>query len=335
MTPALELKAQPVRPTDDATWAALQRLADRRAPGARRAFLAAVRALGADVSLAALEQAILARDTAAVLALLPWATFQEALAAVPAAVVAAAEAAHPVAVRAAVAQLGADDALPELGPLAIDGGGARSGDLGVRFDLTSPTVREAIAARAGARITEVVEETRRAVRDVVQRAYDAGVHPRNAAKEIRRLVGLTRRQTEAVATYRRTLERPKAGAPKLSAKRVDGMVARYAAGLVKERAETIARTEMITAMAEGQQAGWAQLVADGMLDPNVYEQEWLAVMRPGRTCPRCLNMDGRRAPIGGLFEGDVRGPVTGPTLHPRCRCSVALVRRDADRPARP
>ena len=160
-----------------------------------------------------------------------------------------------------------------------------------------------------------------------QWAYDGGVHPRQAAREIRRLVGLTERQADTVSKYRAALENPKAGAPKLSQKRVDQMVDRMATRLVKERAETIARTEMITAMAEGQQAAWGGLVADGLLDANVYEQEWLAVIPSGRTCPRCLKMDGRRAPIGGEFQEPGRGAVKGPTLHPKCRCSVVLARR--------
>lgn len=319
---------QPARYTQDQTWRALQRLADSHTPGVRRRFLAAVRELRAGIPLAELEAALLRRDTEALMQLLPWDDYAAALAQIPEAMATAAAAAHPVTVRAAVATLAAagEPAVLAALELTAGSGAAQSTSLGIRFDLTSPHVREAIAQRAGARITEVAAETQRAVRDVVQRSYDAGVHPRQAAREIQRLVGLTRRQADSVGKLRAALEHPKEGAPKLTQKQVDRRVDQYAARLVKERAETIARTESITAMAEGAQAGWEDLVAQGMLDPAAWEQEWLAVMQPERTCKRCLAMDGKKAPIGGMFEEEGHGPVKGPGLHPRCRCSVVLVR---------
>lgn len=303
--------ARPHRPTADQTWKLLQKIAESGVPGVRREFLAAVRALRAALPLAAIEDALLRQDTDALMRLLPWEDFATALERIPDQVAKVQAESFRVAGERAAVQLNL--------PVAAVGQAPRPAVIGVSFDVVSPQVVDAIRTRAATRIVEVTEETQAAVRELVARGYESGRHPREVARDIRREVGLTRRQSEAVARYRTGLDVEKVGQA-----RADRMVDRYAAKLHRERAETIARTEAIQGMNDGQGAQWEQLVRDGLLDPEGWVQEWLAVIPNGRTCPRCVNMDGRQAPIGGLFEGDPKGPIAGPTLHPKCRCSKVL-----------
>jgi HK97 family phage portal protein len=76
----------------------------------------------------------------------------------------------------------------------------------------------------------------------------------------------------------------------------------------QSRAEMIASTEVTNAYQQGNEIAW---VASDVVD----EMEWVTV-RDERVCPLCGPMHGKRAPLGGTFEGGVKPPAR----HPRCRC---------------
>ncbi len=81
----------------------------------------------------------------------------------------------------------------------------------------------------------MTDETRLAVRDVVQRAVERGGAPKVQAREIRQLVGLTRRQATAVDNYQAALkeeDRPP--------EQVERMTARYRDKMLNMRANNIA-----------------------------------------------------------------------------------------------
>lgn len=88
------------------------------------------------------------------------------------------------------------------------------------------------------------------------------------------------------------------------------------------RAETIARTETMTASNEGQQEAWDQAVEDGLLTGNE-QQEWI-VTPDDRLCPICEPMDGVKADLDGTFQVD-GDDIDGPPAHPNCRCTIGLV----------
>jgi hypothetical protein len=138
------------------------------------------------------------------------------------------------------------------------------------------------------------------------------------AREIRALIGLAERDALAVGNLQTTLledgRRPE---------QVERMVARYANRLLRRRAETIARTEIMTAANRGQEALWSQAVADGVLAEADWERMWL-VAKDERTCTVCEPLDRKRAPmLGGTFPGGI----VGPPVHPRCRCTTGLVEK--------
>jgi hypothetical protein len=194
----------------------------------------------------------------------------------------------------------------------------------IAVNLGAPIPRQEIAdwARnhAGAMVTAVTDETRFAIRDILVDAVHAGANPRRTAKLLEAVVGLNKRQAAALARYRDSLMA--AGVP---LRRLDALVARYGARLLRMRATTIARTETITAANRGQLELWRRNVAEGTILWDRWMVEWLAV-DDDRECPDCMALDGQRVRIGQPFLSPAYGEVAGPALHPACRCATALVR---------
>lgn len=311
--------ALPLRQQPDDLWAQLQALADGAAPETKKKFLEALAKLNSNLDVGAIEDALARGDIEAIVDAIPWDELHDALKAIETAL---------EDVRSRAFELSRGAAEPHLDPqqLAIHLGERTTLAIGWRH--VSSHVLDAIRARTGDRITAVTDETRAAVRQLVERTYTEGGHARTMIPAIRQTIGLTSRQERAVARYQATLQDGKRPAD-----RVDRMVARYRKKLITYRAELIARTETLQAMNDGQRAGWSTLVERGLLDPNKFEREWLAIVpSDGRTCPTCTELDGARAPIGGLYPGS--GDL-GPPQHPDCRCteSVVPIKASVDTPA--
>jgi hypothetical protein len=307
----LELKiAYPLREPSDDTWKRLHRLASDALPEVRRQFLEAVARMRGKLDMQAVESALARNDIEGVLRLVPFHDLNDALVEVEA---------HLDTVRSDAFLLGRDAAVPHLHPeqLAIHLG--ERATLRVTFNHISPTVLESIRTTTGLRIKGITDNTRQAVREIVERAFVAGKHPRTIVKEIQAQVGLTPKQ--AVAIERLRTELTAAGTPPA---RVEKTVARAEKKKIKERATMIARTETIQAMNDGQRASWKLLVERGLLDGDAWEREWMAIVpTDGRTCPTCIALDEIRAPIDGDYEpADAKG---GPPQHPDCRCTEKLV----------
>lgn len=180
-----------------------------------------------------------------------------------------------------------------------------------RFDGDLPDAVKAAKARAAKMVTEISKETERAIRNAIALAIKNGTPPLQAAKEIRELIGLTSAQAQAVLKFREQMK--KQG---LTQAKIDAAAEKYSTRLLKDRAESIARTEIMDALNAGQQAAWEQAQAEGLLSPNA-TKEWI-VTPDDLLCPECGAMDGKRVPLDEDFEdGD-------PPLHPNCRCTMGI-----------
>jgi hypothetical protein len=192
------------------------------------------------------------------------------------------------------------------------------GAQGLRFDLTNPHAVDWVRNRSTMLIREFGESSREGVRHILERSFTEGIAPAKTARMIRETgIGLTRRQAVAVENFMRRMEDAAEWIP-------DGIIqkrtARYAAKMLKRRAETIARTEIISASTHGQQELWRQAAQRQLLDPSRAVQEWI-VSWDERLCLLCEPLDGETAPMGGTFPGGY----SGPPLHPLCRCAVVLL----------
>lgn len=189
----------------------------------------------------------------------------------------------------------------------------RSFGLQMRFDVVNP--RALTAASRGARLVrEVTESTRQGIQATITRSIRDGIPPAEAARLIRPTIGLTDRQAMTVINYRFSLLE-ECASPELVAKAAE----RYAAKLLRQRSETIARTETIKAGREGRDETWRQAQAEGLL-PETVQRRWV-ITDDDRLCPACEPLGGVEV---GLDEPWPNGGGDGPPLHPNCRCSSVL-----------
>lgn len=189
------------------------------------------------------------------------------------------------------------------------------------FNASSPEAVAWAEANAARLIREVGAETRAAVRAIIARAFSEGIPPRQAARLVRDVVGLTSRQANAVANLRARL----VARGRLSAAQIERRTTAYAKKLHRLRALTIARTESMRAGNEGQRQLWQQAKAAGYVDDTDVRQ--FVVTPDERLCPVCAPLAKATAPIetdtwtltdGSTYEGSL-------PLHPNCRCTAVLV----------
>jgi hypothetical protein len=83
-----------------------------------------------------------------------------------------------------------------------------------------------------------------------------------------------------------------------------------------DRAEMIARTEVMTAVHEGQREAWGQAVENGLL-PDDAQAVWIATED---ACPECEALDGEVRDL----DGEYSDGSDGPPAHPRCRCTESI-----------
>lgn len=133
------------------------------------------------------------------------------------------------------------------------------------------------------------------VENVLRRSIQQGTNPLQTAREIRRSIGLTAKQEQAVANFKRMLEegdsatlqralrdkrfdstvrRAIRGEIKLSQDKIDKMVKRYRERYLKYRSETIARTESIRAVQAGNYLAWKVMADAGIIDASKVRRKW-------------------------------------------------------------
>lgn len=194
------------------------------------------------------------------------------------------------------------------------------------FDGRSTRAERWAREHVGGLITNVISDQVQAVRGVVSQQVADGIGPRKAALDIagritngRRqggIVGLSDPQTKALDRAKRELADLDGNyfTRKLRDKRFDGIVrraiesekplsqtdidrisGRYSDRLLKHRADTIARTESITALRAGRREGVQQGVEAGSINADRLTRQWNATdaSRGGRTRDDHVDMNGQ------------------------------------------
>jgi hypothetical protein len=175
-----------------------------------------------------------------------------------------------------------------------------------------------VRRKAAKRVVEIGRDQQRALRRVLESKFDETKRPAVIAKEIKRIVGLTSREADALKNRRAELVASGAKPPKVEAE-----TKRYSEQLLTNRAQRIARTEGVDAATAGKIGAWQDARADGLI-PKGAMKEWVA---SSDACDEiCEKMDGERVPIDGLFRLPDGRRVEGPTAHPHCECGLVLRR---------
>ena len=204
------------------------------------------------------------------------------------------------------ARLGRD----ELPPSLSAAGGA--------FDTLDDNVQRWIRSNGARQVTQISGGSRRAIQNIIAEMISSGESASRAARQIREVVGLTVPQQKALANLRASMT--EAGATKDVIQRT---LATRADRMLSERAFAIARNESFTAVAQGRQMYWDQLVDRGVLDPATL-RKWITA-EDERVCPICRPMHNQVRGLNEPFEKGLGGTTLTTPAHVTCRCSVILV----------
>lgn len=196
-----------------------------------------------------------------------------------------------------------------------------------RFDRTNPQAVAWAKQHAADLVTDVSTKTRNAIRNVITRSFTENLPPRESARLLRKIVGLTDGQEEALDKLRKALrENPgkivRMGDRKFRAPStrtgIRDIIERQSDRMLQNRSTLIARTETIAASNQGQTQLWQQAVAEGVLPRNT-KRVWI-VTPDERLCPICEGLDGSTSSLNGTFENKFDNP----PAHPGCRCTTGL-----------
>jgi hypothetical protein len=221
------------------------------------------------------------------------------------------------------------------------------------FDPIDPALIQGQQRATSAFIDRLATTVEAVIDQDIRAGLSNGMGADEIARVIKATIGLTPRQAQAVANFRRLLENGDAAAldrvlrdrrfdasvqraidgGTLDPAKIDRMVERYQEKYIAYRARVIARTGTLRAANDGRRAAWAQY-ADrvGLADGDVLR--WWTLAADERVCPVCraipvLNPNG--VPLGKFYATPV-GPVTGPPEpHPSCRCGERFEIREGAR----
>lgn len=206
---------------------------------------------------------------------------------------------------------------------------------GFAFNTGVPNVVSWIASRGSAFVTSVTEEQRKAVNAILVKKITDKYTVDELARVIRPCIGLTARQTKANIRYYNSIkemyakEHPRMKKESIERKAREKQLI-YAARQQRERAYTIAHTEMAFAFNKGMDETIRQAQAEGLM--GIMEKRWVTA-GTDNVCSICQALDGMQVDMNGEFEFPGRilfpGHKLTPPAHPRCRCAVQYVEVEA------
>lgn len=176
------------------------------------------------------------------------------------------------------------------------------------FDSTMTSVKAWVDNRGGKLIVNLTAAQMGSVHALLQHQIALGVtSPYILAQRIRPMVGLTERETLAVARFMTALQEEG-----VAANVINSQVANYSKFLHKNRTSRIARTEISNAYNFGQLNSMRQAVDQAWL-PGIPEKSWMA--GGANPCEKCEENE-----AAGLIALDAAFPSGDehPTAHPNC-----------------
>ena len=296
-----------------ALYAELERRASRLEPGLRRAILTAFQRLASQVDVTAVERALRLGDLEGVVRIVA-----------PDGQLAAAfyqtrKIVREGATSAANATIRNTPALRTLG---------------VRFDVLSPAILDAVRTIETGSLGFLQGQTRDAVREAVTRMLQGGTGPRAIARALPDVIGLTPYQIGIIGNFRDALEAgdtAKALGYTLRDKRFDGVLRKaddltpaqiermtdaYTRRYRAYNAEVHARTAALESQRVGGQAAWRE-AAQGLGDDAVVVKRWNATL-DARTREEHAEMNGDTALLDGVYRNGDSYP--GESSPWNCRC---------------
>ena len=185
------------------------------------------------------------------------------------------------------------------------------------FNVVVPETLTAIDQYVGTQIRGITDLTLQNVRQVIRNGFSEGRSLMQMMRDLEAFVGLTPRQTQAVEALRQRLTDQG-----LSRAQVQQRVQEASQRALRQRVESVVRTESITMSSMGQDLLWQRAVADGLLDVNRFRRFWLVAGNPcPKICARIPGMNPEGVRLGEPFSTPA-GQIMYPSAHPMCRCAV-------------
>lgn len=322
-------------------------LLEQYEPEIRRAFLASVTDISANVDWPALIAALEAYDIESAIAALN--------------IDSAAFAEYSSAMTQTYAAAGASTA-------------AQVAQIGVRFNMSNPSAQEWIAQNVGERITGFVQEQVQAARDLIGEGYAKGMGPRQIGLDLagrvvngKREGGILGLDTPRAERYQRVVEgmRTADGVKNLVIEHADGSLSlrykvnkatgdrilkayrngtavsesdqriserQYKNALLKARADTIARTETASAVMNARYEQWRQLAELQGLNASAVVKTWVHTaggkgdFRPSHLAMNGKSVRGLDTPfmVDGVAMKYPQDPAGGAANNISCRCSCTF-----------
>jgi SPP1 gp7 family putative phage head morphogenesis protein len=198
--------------------------------------------------------------------------------------------------------------------------------VGLEFNRADPRAIAWAESQAAVLVQEVTTSTRLAIRGVIVESLTAGLSVADTRRRLQESVGLTFKGAESVGRLRaRVFEEALRNGKSISEANslADAQSDRYRARLVKSRAQTIARTEILRSTNNGRYLGWTQAIEAGLVSPES-TKKWSATVASinGEVCDFCKPMNGEIIKWDEVFSNGVLMP----PAHPNCRCTATLER---------
>jgi hypothetical protein len=188
----------------------------------------------------------------------------------------------------------------------------------------NPFSLDYIKTRSFGLVQGLSEQQQLMLQRVLFDAFERGLKPVEIVNQIEIVIGLTEREAEQILR-RQALQR-EAG---LSNKQIRADSKKLSDKKLMERAQRIARTEMISAQNRGLEDTWSVAQDQGQLDKTTLK-EWVEIASSPKTCPICLELGGQQVPLNTPFFSGFVGSVDRPPSHPNCRCTMVLVFSEPD-----
>lgn len=198
------------------------------------------------------------------------------------------------------------------------------------FNVERPAVMAWIEQQTGTLVTNSVIEQREAISYLLEKTVIEHHSVDELARLIRPCVGLTKPQAKAnLKYYDNMVKTLREDHPRMKEatiqKRAREAAAKYAERQHRQRAETIAETEMASAYNKGADEGVRQAQEEGLLGKVV--KRW-CTSGDDMVCEQCRALEGTEIAMDDAWpfrRGWSSGENLTPPAHPRCACAVEYI----------
>lgn len=182
----------------------------------------------------------------------------------------------------------------------------------------SERIQTAVTQQGALAVARVTDASRQSIRLAVSRILNDELSYEEGAKEIRRVIGLTPRQTVGLQAQRAAMKA--AGA---TDRAIEKALEARSKQMLDYRASVIADNEAWTAIGAGRRMYWLDL-ADGGDIPQTTKRTWNTA-QDERVCPICAPMHGATTGLTGFYTLPDGSLISGTPAHVVCRCYETLV----------